>query len=100
MGQVVNRRGFLKLLGMAAPAAVVAPKYFFAPLGGWTSDVIVPPDVDLCGIGYWQLCRHSGTWIGLDRTAYPGKLCTPVIGDSRLTVALVREFLERRRGVY
>lgn len=39
----MNRRGFLKLLGMAAPVAAVAPKYFFAPIGGWKSDVILNP---------------------------------------------------------
>jgi hypothetical protein len=34
---LMNRRGFFKLLGLAAPVAVVAPKYFFAPIGGWQS---------------------------------------------------------------
>jgi hypothetical protein len=40
----MNRRGFLKLFASAAPVAVVAPTYFFAPIGGWKSDVIVNPD--------------------------------------------------------
>lgn len=31
----MNRRNFLKLLASAAPVAAVAPKYFFAPVGGW-----------------------------------------------------------------
>lgn len=33
----MNRRGFLKFLGSAGAAAIVAPKvsYFFAPQGGW-----------------------------------------------------------------
>lgn len=31
----MNRRGFLKMLGMAAPVAAVAPSYFFAPTSGW-----------------------------------------------------------------
>jgi hypothetical protein len=42
----MNRRGFLKLFGGAAAAAVVAPvvpTYFFSPIGGWKSDVIVNP---------------------------------------------------------
>ncbi len=30
------------MLGMAAPV-VAAPKYFFAPIGGWHSEVIVNP---------------------------------------------------------
>jgi hypothetical protein len=31
----MNRRNFLKLFASAAPVAVVAPTYFFAPVGGW-----------------------------------------------------------------
>lgn len=31
----------MKLFGAAAPVAAVAPSYFFAPIGGWKSDVIV-----------------------------------------------------------
>jgi hypothetical protein len=30
----MNRRGFLRLLGGAAPA-IIHPTYFFAPRGGW-----------------------------------------------------------------
>jgi hypothetical protein len=36
----MDRRQFLRTLGLAAPVAVVAPTYFFAPIGGWHSDVI------------------------------------------------------------
>lgn len=43
MSQPVSRRSFLRLLGMAAPVAAAAPKYFFAPVGGWHSDVIANP---------------------------------------------------------
>lgn len=32
----MNRRSFLKLFS-AAPTAIVAPKFFFAPRGGWIS---------------------------------------------------------------
>lgn len=39
----MNRRNFLKLFASAAPVAAVAPKYFFAPLGGWHSEVIANP---------------------------------------------------------
>jgi hypothetical protein len=35
----MNRRGFLGMLGVAA----VAPTYFFAPIGGWKSDLILNP---------------------------------------------------------
>ena len=37
------RRDFLRMLGLAAPVAAVAPTYVFAPIGGWRSDVIVNP---------------------------------------------------------
>jgi len=33
--ETMNRRDFLKTLGLVAPVAVVAPTYFFAPKGGW-----------------------------------------------------------------
>ena len=39
----MDRRSFLKLFGLAAPIAAVAPTYFFAPIGGWHSDVIFNP---------------------------------------------------------
>jgi hypothetical protein len=39
----MDRRGFLKMLGLAAPVAI-APTYFFAPIGGWKSDVIINPN--------------------------------------------------------
>jgi hypothetical protein len=39
----LSRRGFLRMLGAVAPAATLAPKYFFAPVGGWKSETIVPP---------------------------------------------------------
>jgi len=42
----MNRRDFLRMLGMAAPIAA-APKYFFAPIGGWHSDVIANPHNEL-----------------------------------------------------
>jgi hypothetical protein len=39
----MDRRSFLRNLLGAAPVIAVAPKYFFAPIGGWKSDVIVNP---------------------------------------------------------
>ena len=32
------------MLGLAGPVAAVAPTYFFAPVGGWKSDVIASPE--------------------------------------------------------
>lgn len=43
----MNRRSFLRLFAAAAPVAAVAPTYFFAPVGGWKSDVIVNPEAYL-----------------------------------------------------
>lgn len=46
----MNRRDFLKLFAAAGPVAAVAPTYFFAPGGGWHSDVIVfPARPDMAG---------------------------------------------------
>lgn len=42
----LSRRGFFRLLGAAAVAPVLEPiakRYFFSPIGGWKSDVIVNP---------------------------------------------------------
>ena len=41
----MNRRGFLRMFGGAAAAAIVAPpvKYFLPPIGGWSSPLIVNP---------------------------------------------------------
>lgn len=39
----MDRRGFLKLFATALPVAAVAPTYFFAPIGGWESDIIASP---------------------------------------------------------
>lgn len=42
----MDRRSFLRTLLGAAPVIAVAPKYFFAPIGGWKSDVLInPPEV-------------------------------------------------------
>lgn len=66
----LSRRGFLKLLGMAAPA-VVAPKYFLPPIGGWKSDVIASPGLD--PIVEWHAHSTVGMLAGIERGAYPGR---------------------------
>lgn len=43
----MNRRSFLKLFAAAGPAAAIAPTYFFAPIGGWKSDLIINPNLPL-----------------------------------------------------
>ena len=83
----MNRRSFLKLLGgsgAAAAAAVVAPEatkaFFFAPRGGWQSDVIVNPTLQdawllsvkqplsyIRGIPYYQITSPGVAIIGVKR---------------------------------
>lgn len=53
----MNRRNFLRLLAGAGAAS--ATSYFFAPVGGWHSDVIVNPNEThlpphLWGLRYYQ----------------------------------------------
>ena len=36
----LSRRSFLSMLGLAAPVAVVAPTYFFAPRCGWRPGMV------------------------------------------------------------
>jgi hypothetical protein len=89
----MNRRSFLKLFAAAGPVAAVAPTYFFAPVGGWKSDVVVNPNSvptldrvyflgkngiyengklistspELWGLPYWQV-NDSGVYAGISRS--------------------------------
>lgn len=50
MSEQLTRRGFFRLFGGAAAAAAVAavaPTYFIPPIGGWKSDVIANPLLEL-----------------------------------------------------
>ena len=49
----MDRRSFLKTLGLVIPATIVAPTYFFAPKGGW---------LDLNGLA-WATNGCPGTWV-------------------------------------
>ncbi len=42
----MDRRSFLRSFFGGATVAAVAPTYFFAPIGGWKSDVIHSPYFD------------------------------------------------------
>lgn len=58
----MNRRSFLKMMGSVAPVAAVAPTYFFAPVGGWKSDVIINPHADLPPIVGFTESYHTHGW--------------------------------------
>lgn len=88
----MNRRGFLKLFGGAAVAASANPVRFFAPIGGWKSDVIVNPNNGIFGLQYWHVNSCSGSLAGINRAIYPGRLSTPNINlDAPLTAAAIRQ---------
>lgn len=94
----MNRRGFLKLFGNAAIVASTNPVHFIAPIGGWTSDVIINPNglsetaveaieleqwmslessaSGIFGVKYW-LTSGSGSFAGIERASYPGKMRMP-----------------------
>lgn len=42
----MHRRSFLRLLGFTAPVIAAKPTYFFAPIGGWESEVIANPYIN------------------------------------------------------
>lgn len=53
----MDRRAFLRALGVAGVSATVDRKYFFAPaVGGWSSELIVPAKP----IGYLTLGIGNG----------------------------------------
>ena len=62
MKMEMNRRSFLQLFGMAAPVVAAAPTYFFAPIGGWKSDVILNPnDVTVADLEDWYKVTLAGS---------------------------------------
>jgi hypothetical protein len=71
----MNRRRFLQLLGLTSMAAAL-------PLPAIAEAVplaTVEPSMLLEGIPYWQAHANSGTYAGIERAAYPGRLATPTI---------------------
>lgn len=89
----MNRRVFLRLLGAAAPVAAVAPTYFFAPVGGWKSDVIVNPFQDrldraLAMVDDWaRKVRDDGERRWIAHPANADQL-SRIMGDHRLNLFL------------
>lgn len=39
----MDRRSFLRMLGLAVPAIAASKTYVFAPIGGWNSDLVFNP---------------------------------------------------------
>lgn len=62
----MNRRNFLRSLAIITPAAAVAPTYFFAPIGGWHSDVIVQPSWDFSQQAYYFRYSYVGLDVGVE----------------------------------
>ena len=77
---ILNRRSFLSLLAGAGAAS--ATSYFFAPIGGWKSDVIVHPRrVEFEALNPWvrqigedQYVSGHGTpyWMSIEDGEYMG----------------------------
>jgi hypothetical protein len=59
----VNRRSFLGLL--AGAGAATATSYFFAPIGGWKSDVIIDPNAELRAkwMEAYPTLEQQGEWL-------------------------------------
>ena len=83
------------MFGAGMATVATNPVRFFAPIGGWKSDVIINPLsaglpigelLDGCefgvgslpsalwGLRYWQIPANAGSWAGLERSTYPGNL--------------------------
>lgn len=89
----LSRRGFLKMVGMAAPAAVVAPKYFLPPIGGWGSGMVIHPNplavpgrIDLLELNHWRPEPLA---------SYPGRFLTPEISGMQAMLNAQIELLEK-----
>jgi len=84
----MNRRNFLcSMLGVSA-AGVVVP---LLPSQVWPFRKIFLPAqsrVDFLDLRYWGMTLYPypepGTWLGLSRTVYPGRLLTPLENHSTL----------------
>lgn len=81
----MNRRDFLRLFAAASPAAAVAPTYFFAPVGGWKSDLILNPYESSVPLGPVDACSLS--------RAYNRQ-------NGMLTIEILKEFHRRMNLVY
>jgi hypothetical protein len=100
----MDRRSFLKLFAAAAPVAVVAPTYFFAPRGGWPQrflsvDYGCVPDRTVAGL-YLVGDPHSMIYLSAAGVYENGRLISatlPPIND-RMAACLrfAEEFMKRR----
>ena len=86
----MDRRGFLRSLGLVLPVAAVAPTYFFAPIGGWKSTIITNPN--LLSMGNWYIPRKN-EWL-YDVFAPNGGISIGTIRPEQLTPNMNRLYHE------
>ena len=83
----MDRRGFLKMLGLAIPVAAAAPSYFFAPAGGWYMGGVVPA----LGMGNIQFGRGILSFMPVGETILPKSLI-PLGETNDLNLEICRVF--------
>ncbi len=93
----MNRRRFLQLFGLSVAAVVVAPA-----LPAIAVEATEPAAVGLEALPYWQVNAHSGTFAGIDRAVYPGRLSTPTLNcdGAALTPEVVRNAVSKFQMYY
>lgn len=93
----MNRRRFLQLFGLSVAAAVVAPA-----LPAIAVEAAAPAATGLEGLREWQVNANAGTYAGIDRANYPGRLSTPTLSSdgAALTPAVIRRAVSRYQICY
>jgi hypothetical protein len=71
---MITRRGFFGLLAALPVLANWQIEPFPLPIvdEAWGA-ALTPVNSAYLGLQYWQAPSNSGTWLGLERSAYPGR---------------------------
>jgi hypothetical protein len=69
----VNRRGFLGFLGLTGAVALVHPKYFLSPRGGWIRQWEIYKTTERFSLNSadWRGIYGTGDGVSLNSTAHP-----------------------------